>query len=561
MLLNLPEQINAAILDKFDFGASEAVKDKLLQECYCDIAPIRTFLRDRHSILVGAKGSGKTAVFTLLKERHLKFNGRKTDDTVIITVDEPIEYATAARVIEDALMSKIKDRVVRYQFLWEVYVLYRICLAIKDRADMQCVKDKTDGLCSLFSHEQKRPTLLQFLTSAKRTVGFKLNMSNPAFPTPDFYFSAEPGTSTGVSERAPSTVDLEKYKEELNSALQKKGLTVYVLVDNLDDFVAKDSYATQKNILHAILNCSRNYSRFPSLRVKVSLRSDLFHKMDFSQLGGYDKIVPDMVELVWTDADIRYFIFRRLLVNIVKSLRLKGLSIHVDEETLYLHPPESKQPIWQRWFYKVYKRIRSRRRLDSRAARNVTARDEVARQIILSVFPREVLHRTVGGAREKHELFSYLANHFDLGDQHTTPRIILLFLQKLVAVSSTYYQENPDQKRLRLTEKKEIPLFKREHFLSAYASLQRNMLEIFKSCMTMPDWQNRTELFFARKGKKISFAFPALSKALSLSNEEECKEYLAYLVHLGVLHCRNADAVHRDRTYELPLLLQYIWEE
>lgn len=561
MFLNLPERMDASMLAKFDLGSSDAVKDKLLQDCYCDIPPIQTFLQDRHSILVGAKGSGKTAVFTLLKNKHLKFEGRKKEDTLIITIDEPIEYATAAIVIEEGLKSKIRDHVVRYQFLWEVYVLYRICLALSKRDDMRSVKDKIEGLCSLFSFEQKQPSLLQFMTAIKGTVGFKINMSNPAFPAPDFYISAEPAATEDSSGKVSSTIDIEKYKEELNSALVKEGLTVYILVDNLDDFVAKDKYATQKAILQAILNCCRNYSRFPALRVKVSLRSDLFHRMDFSQLGGYDKIVPDMIELVWTDADIRYFISRRLIFNLNKGWRLRRFKIYVDEKALYLDPPESKRIIWQRWLYRFYRFIKSWMIHDHSAARNITVRDEISRQIILSVFPRDVLHRTNSGTKQKHELFSYLASHFDLGDGHTTPRIILLFLLNLVAVSRTYYQENPDESILTLTNKKEFPLFKREHFLLAYAGLQKSMLEIFKSCMTLPDWQSRTEIFFLRKGKKMTFTFQSLCKMVGLDDEGECKEYLAYLSHLGVLRCKNSDAAHKDRAYALPLLLQNIWDE
>ena len=307
MLLNLPEKMDAAILHKFDLGASDAVKDKLLRECYCNIPPIQTFLQDRHSILVGAKGSGKTAIFTLLKNNHLMFEGHRREKTLIVTIDEPIEYATAAIIIENSLKSKIRDSIVRYQFLWEVYVLYRICLALSERTDMKCIRDKIENLCALFAYKQKHPTLLQFLASTKGTVGFKLNMSNPAFPTPDFYISAEPTEKADSPIKAPPTINLENYKSELNNALTKEGLTVYILVDNLDDFVAKDKYTTQKTILQAVVNCCRNYSRFPALRVKVSIRSDLFHRMDFSQLGGYDKVVPDMVDFVWTDADIRDF--------------------------------------------------------------------------------------------------------------------------------------------------------------------------------------------------------------------------------------------------------------
>ena len=154
------------------------------------------------------------------------------------------------------------------------------------------------------------------------------------------------------------------------------------------------------------------------------------------------------------------FIARRLFFNLKKGLHLKNIKFYLEEKMLYLDPPESKRLIWLRWFKKWYQFIKFRMIHDRRTARNVTAFDEISRQLILLIVPKEVLHRTSSGSKEKHELFSYLASHFDLGDGHTTPRIILLFLQKLVAVSATYYQENPDETHMTLTDKKEFPLFK-----------------------------------------------------------------------------------------------------
>lgn len=564
MLQNMPERIDASILDKFDFGSSEAVKDKLLQDCFCDISPVKTFLQDNHSILVGAKGAGKTAVFTLVKSGYVSFDKVSKAKTVVISIDEPIEYATAASIIEKSLASNVADEAIRYQFLWEVYVLYRTCLALRSRGDLQALKDKFDVLCNLFSGEKPRLTLFQLLTSTKRTVGFKINMSNPAFPAPDFYFSAEPSTNTAAVDEQQITIDIESYKNDIEALLKKTGLTVYILIDNLDDFVAKDNHTVQRLILQGVLNCGRSYSRFPKLRLKISIRADLFYKLDFSQLGGYDKIMPDVVELLWNDADIRQFIARRLAFNLVATLKLKGIRVVVEKESLYLQPSERRQFKFMRFLLGLIGINRSGSQSDSSDARTINVRDQINRHVILTVFPREVLHRTDNGNKERHEVFSYLANHFDLGDGHTTPRIMLLFLKKLVLISAEYYRANPDERSLSRTAQNEFALFKRDHFLTAYAALQSDMLEIFKSCITLVEWRGRTDTLFAKKGRKISIKYPALCNMVGLDgtgvDAEDSKAYIAYLTHLGVLSCKNPKMTHKERIYELPLLLQFIWD-
>ena len=62
MLMNLPKQFPIEKLDAFTFGRREAQTDELLavEECVCQIEPIRKFLANRHSIVVGDRGVGKT---------------------------------------------------------------------------------------------------------------------------------------------------------------------------------------------------------------------------------------------------------------------------------------------------------------------------------------------------------------------------------------------------------------------------------------------------------------------------------------------------------------------
>jgi hypothetical protein len=559
MITNLPEKIDASILQEFDLGSSEAVRDSILQDCFCDIQPVITFLRDKHHFLVGAKGSGKTAVFTLIKSGNLNFDTCDKEKAIVVGIEEPIEYATAVSTLEKSLKSKVKDVGTHFMYLWEIYLLYRICLSLKPRPDLGELAEKIDVLLKLFSGDRPAVSLLQVITSSKKTVGFKLDMTNPAFPSPDFYVSSEPATEPPTQEMPTHTIRLDEYKAAIGHYLKQRGLILYVLVDNLDDFVAKDNYKTQKWILHGIINCCRGYSKFPQIRIKVSLRADLFQKLDFSQLGGRDKIEPEVVFLNWTDQDIRYFIARRLAFNIMKILKLKGLRFEVDEQSLYLPPPEQTLPLFERVLVRFKKIFPSWHKRDERDARLVTASDQICRMVVLTLFPTEVMHRDDGGSKIRIDLFSYLATHFDLGNGHTTPRIVLIFLQKLVEVALKYYQDNPDEKELTQTAKHDFCLFKREHFAAAYQALQQHMLDVFRSCITAKEWQERLDLFFSRKGKRQVFSFAVLRDMMRFEDEDQVASFTAFLTHLGVLRCKDENIPHQNRMYELPILLQYIW--
>ncbi len=157
-------------------------------------------------------------------------------------------------------------------------------------------------------------------------------------------------------------------------------------------------------------------------------------------------------------------------------------------------------------------------------------------------------------------IFSYLETHFSLASGETTPRIILQFLSKVFSISSAYYSNNPDQYRVRLDGYSEYPLIKIEHMIQAYTELQGDMLEIFKSTITHKEWRDMLDVFFHKKRRKTSFSFKAVQKLIGIESDDSAKEFLAYLCHLGVLRCNNPSERANERIYELPIILQHIWQ-
>ena len=91
---NLPQKFPMVLLQKFDFGLPDAKEDPLLDACALKIAPIAQFLTDNKSILVGDRGSGKTAVFRLLSDRKIQFTNTENLTQIHIPIDEELSYKT-----------------------------------------------------------------------------------------------------------------------------------------------------------------------------------------------------------------------------------------------------------------------------------------------------------------------------------------------------------------------------------------------------------------------------------------------------------------------------------
>jgi len=154
------------------------------------------------------------------------------------------------------------------------------------------------------------------------------------------------------------------------------------------------------------------------------------------------------------------------------------------------------------------------------------------------------------------DIFEYLKSHFCLGNGETTPRVVLLYLEKVVSISAEYYNQNPDKASISKDENGEYPLILRELMMQAYFELQQDMAGIFKSSITNKDWQNMLDTFLCKKGRKTSFSFRSLKNMIGIDNNECMRDFLAYICHLGVMRCRDKSVILEQRHYDIPLILQ-----
>jgi len=156
-------------------------------------------------------------------------------------------------------------------------------------------------------------------------------------------------------------------------------------------------------------------------------------------LGGYDKVVPDTIELKWNDNDIRRFLSGRIFSNLKSALNMRSITVSYKKQSLEIGVDDGADNRLKRLLKKFIDYIRRRPVRDEHDARSLDMEDMISRTIILSVFPKEVDHLVEGGVKQRCDLFQYLSDHFNLGEGCTTPRIMLTFLERVVNEASTYF--------------------------------------------------------------------------------------------------------------------------
>ncbi len=514
----------------------------------------------RADYLIGVKGSGKSAIFRQLVRKNIAFENINKLDQILIPIDQDVDYLSVKYHLQESLESSITDQDVRARFIWEIFILYKIVNSLlKSSIDIDAeTKQAFKSVESCFSFGQEKPSIIDIFTKANRTIGVKLDLSNPAMPTPDFYIKAEPSASNtdqGVNVSS-ITLNIGDIQSKINSLLRRNKSIIYVLIDNLDDFLAREAYDAQRLVIQGLIACLNGYSRHAYLKVKAFLRNEVFHKVDFEKIGGAEKIMPNAIYLEWSATDIRRFIAERFIYNLLEVVKLEKFSIAFGTDELYKRSRRNK--LIPKFLWKHYCQLL--KTIKNRNTQDITEMDLVWRTVITCFMPKEVMHLNGNGdVKENLDIFEYIETHFCMANSKATPRALLIYLDKLIEISGSYYSERL-YPQIKLNEESEYPLFLREHIHHAYGKLQDDLRNYYiTSSVTHPEWKDRISSLLTNIGKKKEFSFRELKRLINYDeSDQDAKELLAFLEHLGVLICHNK-AVHLpDRSYSIPILLQKV---
>jgi hypothetical protein len=172
--------------------------------------------------------------------------------------------------------------------------------------------------------------------------------------------------------------------------------------------------------------------------------------------------------------------------------------------------------------------------------------------MIASIFPKVISHLNNKSKKENISIFNFIETHFTLGTGNTTPRIIVMYLDKCLAQTKSYYKSNPLDK-VEIDQNNEYPLVNRETALSAYKELQLLIHETFTRISTK--WEQNIKLFRSKKNSKFIFQLDDMKKVSNIDGPE-LEHFIAFLCHIGYLKCTDTYKTYDKRTYTLPILFR-----
>lgn len=314
-------------LDGISFGDRVAENESgTLTNYFIETEPWSALYSGSADVVFGSKGSGKSALYTLLLNKSEEF---LLKGIVLVTAENP----TGKTVFSD-ITSEPPTSENEFVTLWKIYFCQLIVnWLIENNICNGVARDVSNSLVEA-GLIQEQNTLRRLVNSAKTFAKNLINLDSL-----EGGLTIEGGVTGKITFRTPS-VELQKqgYKSVdellslLNQYLQGINKAFWVLCDRLD--VAFDeTLDLEKNALRALFKAYRDIEEYKSIRIKIFLRDDIWRRITKEGFREASHITRS-TSISWTDKNLLNLIVMRILENnsICQEYQIDTQSIRSDYE-------------------------------------------------------------------------------------------------------------------------------------------------------------------------------------------------------------------------------------
>jgi len=536
-------------LASVNLGSMDGHRDPLVEKGFIQTKSVNKFLQDRHAIIIGPFGSGKSALFNLLRNKSDLF--KKYQNDLIVTIDEQIQFEEL-REASKTYFPNLSEG-LSFQLLWKFQVCRRISeeLAKLDRFPFNDEEKyisefiaRTGGIGGYLSITSRIKQLFE-------KVSLKIKTKLSDIPV-DVELSKE-------TEKATKRVylNLDEVVTKAVHIIKSRSIRkCTVIIDKLDKFVAGEDYGTQRAYIESLIKLEDDLYGLDQIGFKIFIRSDLYERLDFSALGP-DKVEDNTLRLVWSKEEIRKFLARRLFISIheIGVWNIRDIIDSSDISEYHL-----------RWYEKVilddeknsikYKLAHLYNKNFGRKRNKTSFFEKIDLIVINKLFEKNLVHECPNGTEKLIQNHEFFDTHFLDGNDSCTPRYILVFLKELIDEANEYYLNSPDVFVTPVLSGSDwvYNLFS-QHI--AYRAYIQSKEKYIRHVSKVDDrWTSQIMEFLEKQGNKGTFDYKWIRSNISFQEDERTNSLtlLIYLQVIGFLRVKQYSPDIRKRTFEMPVL-------
>jgi len=303
------------LLEKIHFGSAVAEHEAAeLCEYFVETYQWKKIEKGEIDIVFGKKGTGKSAIYSLIKAKENEFFERHI---LICTAENPLGDLAFQLFADEEMKTRLE-----YNHIWKLYFLSLVANTICDLGLETQQFATVNEILQKIGLIEKSITLKSLL---RRAYEYVRSLGRIQDIEPTIKIDPNTGLPTGfggrITFREPTTEERREGKVPVNdllalcnATLLQKKYKVWVLIDRLD-VIFDDNPEIERRALRSLFDVYKDFSGWNNICLKIFIRDDIWDIIADDRFREATHL-ERKVTLVWTKNAIINLIARRPLFNV-----------------------------------------------------------------------------------------------------------------------------------------------------------------------------------------------------------------------------------------------------
>jgi hypothetical protein len=301
------------LLKELDFGNSVAEFDEQLDAYFVETQIYSDFIDGKYDIVSGDKGTGKTAIYRIVRDKH-------RDIPQLSDVELIAGFNDAGNPVFQRLSQSEQLQEGEYITVWKSYITsllgnYILNIFEGGHTAKMAELDKVLNAVGLRSKDATASTIFSQLTNLLRSFGkpnrasLKFSVTESGLPVlaPTIDFS----TVETHDEGAQVIVNSDDAMNLLNETIKEAETKIWLVLDRLDEAFAGYSLI-EVPVLRALFRVYLDMQAYSNIKLKLFVRNDLFRKVVRGGFVNLTHVNARRIQIKWHPDDLYALLCRRI---------------------------------------------------------------------------------------------------------------------------------------------------------------------------------------------------------------------------------------------------------
>lgn len=302
------------VLKAIELGARVAEDEiESLEKYFVETDQWQQIRSGKVDVVYGPKGSGKSALYTLLNRRESDL----FDEGILLASGENVRGATVfSDVISDPPPSE-----TAFIYLWKLYCLTLIAKTLRE---YQITNGPASSLVAALAEAKLLPESSALSIIFKAVSSYLKRWFNRDAKAIEYAVTIDPSSGAPTvsrktefreqsDEKNLAEIPADELLHYANAALEQEGLKMWLLYDRLDIAFA-ESTDMERNALRALFRAYNDMKGLTNIAIKIFVRDDIWERIT---VGGFTEAshITKTINITWAENSLMNLVVARLISN------------------------------------------------------------------------------------------------------------------------------------------------------------------------------------------------------------------------------------------------------